>query len=69
MHLGWDRGAERAFEELGSGFVVDATEAEVGAEVRVEFRGWLLDLATMGSPLSGSDGLLVIWPRGSGRGQ
>lgn len=48
MHLGWDRGAEWALEELGSSFVVGATEAEVGVEVRVEVRGWVLDLATMG---------------------
>lgn len=48
MHLVWDRGAEWALVELGSSFVVDATEAEVGVEVRVEIRGWVLILATMG---------------------
>lgn len=70
MHLVWDRGAEWALVELGSSFVVDATEAEVGVEVRVEVRGWVLILATMGPlrSLSGSDGLSVIWPRGSGLG-
>lgn len=69
MHLVWDRGAEWALEELGSSFVVDATEADVGVEVKVEVWGWVLVLATMGPLvlLSGSDGLLVIWPRGSGR--
>lgn len=48
MHLVWDRGAEWALEELGSGSVVDATEADVGVEVMVEVWGWALVLATMG---------------------
>lgn len=56
MHMGWDRGAEWAFAELGSSFVVDATEAEAGVEFRVEVWGRLVVLATMSSPLSGSDG-------------
>lgn len=67
MHLVWDRGADRALEELGSSFVEDATEAEVKVVVRVEVRGWVLVLATMGSPLSGSDGVIGnlaqrVWP-------
>lgn len=53
MHLGWDRGAEWALEELGSSFVVDATEAEVGVDVSVvEVCGWSLVLATMGPRFS-----------------
>lgn len=67
MHLVWDRGAEWALEELGSSFVEDATEADVKVVVRVEVRGWVLVLATMGSPLSGSDGVIGnlaqrVWP-------
>lgn len=68
MHLVWGKGAEPALAELGSCFVVDATEAEVGVEVKVEVGAWLLGLATMGPLLSGSDGLLLIlaqvrwWP-------
>lgn len=69
MHVGWGRGAEGASEELGSSFVVEATEAEVGAGVRIDFWGWLLVLVTMGSLICrAAMGVLVIWPRGSGRG-